>query len=80
MVKKMAEIKEKFYNMVQPKAEPDPLKPDFEFITPSPQFWNELTGKEQNELRQIVADEGKDIEGYLRQMRQMLPKDPRGKR
>ena len=79
MAKKMGEINKKFYNMVQAKAEPDPLKPDFEFIVPSAQFWNDLTLKEQSELRQIVTDEGEDLDEYLRQMRQMLPRNPRGK-
>ncbi len=61
--------------MVIPKTgKPD--EPDFKFIIPSGQFWNDLSLKEQGELRQIVALEGQDLDDYLYQMRRMLPKDP----
>ena len=72
----MGEINKKFYNMLQPKTNPDPLMPDFEFIIPSGQFWYNLTLEEQAELRQIVAEEGQNLDNYLYEMRRMLPKDP----
>jgi len=77
-MKKMKDIPTKFHNMVQPKVHTKPTESDFEFITPSPQFWNDLTLKEQDELRQIVTGEGQDLDEYLRLMRKMLPRNPRG--
>ncbi len=78
-MKQMKELPEKFCNMVQPIEKPEVGKPDFKFIIPSGQFWNDLTPKEQDELRQLVAGEGQDLENYLYQMRRMLPQTPRGK-
>ena len=75
MIKSMKEIPEKFYHMVQPKVSL-PTEADFRFIVPSGQFWNDLTPKEQDELRRIVTTAGKDLDDYLYQMRRMLPKDP----
>ena len=79
MVKQLKDIPKKFLNMVVSKKDAKPTESDFEFIVPSGQFWNELTLKEQDELRQIVAKEGEDLEDYLYKMRRMLPKNPRGK-
>ncbi len=78
-MKKMKDIPSKFYNMVQPKTDAKPTEPDFKFIIPSGQFWNELTLEEQGELRQIVAEEGQNLDDYLYLMRKMLPFTPRGK-
>jgi len=75
----MKDIPDKYYNMVQAKEEKDPLKPDFAFIVPSPQFWNDLTKDEQVELKEIVTGEAQDLDKYLYEMRRMLPKNPRGK-
>lgn len=58
-MKKIKDIPEKFHNMVQPLKNTKPTESDFEFIVPSPQFWNDLTLKEQSQLRQIVTEEGR---------------------
>ncbi len=78
-MKMIKDIPEKFLNMVRPVEKPEIGKPDFEFIVPSGQFWGDLTVKEQEELRQIVAAEGQNLDNYLYEMRKMLPRTPSGK-
>ncbi len=78
-MKKMKDIPKKFHNMVQPKSDAKPDESDFKFIIPSGQFWNDLTPKERDELRQIIFEEGQNLDDYLYQMRKMLPYTPRGK-
>ncbi len=73
------DIPKKFHNMVQSIEKPEVGKPDFKFIIPSGQFWYDLTQKEQEELRQVVAAEGQDLDDYLYEMKRMLPKTPEGK-
>ena len=48
---------------------------DFEFITPSGQFWNNLSEKDRGDLREVMAHYGKDLEDSLRQMRAMFPRN-----
>ena len=78
IVKKMADIPKRFHLMLQPKENAKPDESDFEFLIPSGQFWNELTLDDQSKIRQIVVEEGQDLDELLHQMRQMLPKNPRG--
>jgi len=74
----MSSIPDKYHNMVQAIKKAEPGKPDFAFIVPSPQFWNDLTKDEQVELKEIVTMEAHDLEDYLYLMRKMLPRNPRG--
>ena len=76
-MKKLKDIKKKYHNMFQAKPD-EPGKSDFYIIIPSGQFWNDLTPDEQAEIKQIVTDEGKDLDDYLYEMRKMLPQTPKG--
>jgi len=48
-------------------------------ITPSGQFWGNLTAQQKQQSRETVEWLGEDPEDYLHHMRLMLPKDPPGK-
>ena len=50
-----------------------------QMITPSGQFWGNLTPTQKQQWREIAEWLGEDPEDYLHHMRAMLPKDPHGK-
>ena len=78
-MKKMKDINKKFHNMVQPLKVEKPDGTDYEFIPPSGQFWQSLSSNEKDTLRQLLKEEGQDMEDFLHEMRKMLPFSPRGK-
>lgn len=47
-------------------------------LTPSGQFWNNLSPSEQNLWKEKVREIGEDPEDRLAHMRQMLPQSPKG--
>jgi len=53
---------------------------DMEIIAPSGQQWNQvLTGKQRNELLELVEWVGDDADEYTERMISMWPKEPRRK-
>ncbi len=47
-------------------------------ITPSGQFWNDLSPSQQEEWKAKVIEIGEDPEDYLYKMRRMFPQSPKG--
>ena len=76
-MKKLKDINSKYHTMLQSK--PAAVnETDFDILIPSGQFWQSLTPEEKAEIRDIADVEGVNMDNLLYDMRQMLPKTPRG--
>ena len=76
-MKKLKDVNSKYQKMLQSK--PAAVnETDFDILIPSGQFWQSLTPEEKAEVRNITDGEGVSMDNLLYDMRQMLPRTPKG--
>ena len=76
-MKKLKDINSKYHTMLQSK--PAAVnETDFDILIPSGQFWQSLTPEEKAEIRDIANGEAVNVDNLLYEMRQMLPRTPKG--
>ncbi len=56
-----------------------PISKDIKVISCSNQYWHSLSDDEQSKILELVEWTGESKEEYMRKMRAVLPKNPRGK-
>ena len=74
---KLKDINPKYYKMLEEKPAKD-NETDFKFVVPSGQFWQSLTPEEKAEVYNIANVENVSMDNLLYEMRQMLPRTPKG--
>ena len=74
---KLKDVNSKYQKMLQSKPA-EANETDFDILIPSGQFWQSLTPEEKAEIRDIANGENVSMDNLLYDMRQMLPKTPRG--